>query len=490
MGQRAAWTWGVWLGLVALGCGGAPGVPEQPEPPTLPAPIAPPEPAKPDEPDEPKPAPLVCKGHAAVAPEPGSADPGACRETVQEGDGRTRARTERRFDAAGRLLSSESYGPDGALGAFERRTYDSMGRLRSRATPEGRSAWSLDACGRPERLEETWPDGRSQVTLYRYDAQGQRVESARTLLGEAQGPFTEQVLSTYDAEGRVVREETRSARGSLDAWLQVDTYAWDAQGRMTEHTRTRSGSGYDKPTETWTRLTYDAGGRLVLTRSRSEGGDVTRVEQLYDGQGRLRVVERTEEPASGGSGSSPGSAPPGTRERRNYDAQGRLVEVVNEEFGPDLFSQENRWACTWRADGGRTETYRDRDGSVDGWEREYDARGLLVRWKTENFLHAVFSNGTLLYGAQDQLLRSETQRGTSGHSWKYVEVHAYDAAGRLSLTDAQSIAEGASGVTYSHTERALTYDAAGHVTLQEDWDLASGARVLLLRTQAEFSCGG
>jgi YD repeat-containing protein len=468
MGGRAGTSGGTGLLLLALlaaGCGA----------PTPAGPVTPPAqtPVTDDSPPPPPPPPPppVCVGDAAAAPEPVLMQSSACLETVLEGDGSVRSRTERRFDAGGRLLSLETFGPGGVRGAYERRTLDGAGRLTALETPRVREQRTLDECGRPVEVVEQGGAG-PRTSRFTYDAQGRLVGTTLDFRSAAGAEAQETRQWVYDASGRLLRTETWR---SEDARLSLEVQLFDAQGRVVEERR--SVTGPDRALTTSTKRTeYDAGGRVLRVTESSSGGEEQTTDYRYDEAGRLLRMERF----AGAAGS-------GSRERRSYDARGRPTEVVTEDLGPDgsLVAVLTHWRATWAEDGSRVETYREGDVA---WTHTYDARGLRVSWSESDFLAAIFEQGKAEYGRDGELLRSESQRGGGTHTWSSVEVHRYDALGRRTLTDLQTQAAGPDGATYSHTEYLRTFDEAGHLVRLEEWDLAGPLRVLLLRTEARYGC--
>ena len=470
MGERGAGTWRWRVGMLALltlACGAPTSGPARAAP--APAPAAP----SPPPPPAPPPQPASCPGSEVPPPEPALAGTLPCTEAVYEGDGSLRLRTVRRFDAAGRLLLHESQGPGATSVLVERRNHDAAGRLTLQETPEQRTQWTRDVCGRPELLEEHGPGARLQTTRSTYDALGRLTDVARSLEQPGAGARSELHHLDYAPEGHLLRREVRVSEGAL-ATLEVSTY--DASGHVVERVRTLSGPEGPPRTET-VRSEYDAQGRLLLTReSRGDEAEVT-TRHTYDAQGRLLQVVH----------GAPGSA--GWRERNAYDGEGRPTERVHEEVDPEgLLSGVARWSCTYSTGGGREERFQESGPRTD-WTRRYDARGLLVEWTEEDRHAGSLLHGSAGYGPAGELTRKEEERDSGAHHWTYLEEHTYDGAGRRTRTDAQSLSTSGGGASYAYTQHRWEYDGEGRAVLHEEWDLAGPEPVLLLRTGLRYECG-
>ncbi|MBF5045757.1 MULTISPECIES: hypothetical protein [Myxococcaceae] len=450
MGGRARGVSGlqrVLLALLVAGCGAAaPGA--APAPPATPQEQVPPV----QEPPDAGPRPEACEGGAAAAAsEPALAASLACEEGVYEGDGRVRARTERRFDAAGRLLSLEAFDAAGALASAERRT--------------------LDACGRLLRVEEQGPVPRS--ARFTYDAAGRLTDITRTFRTPLGGQGRETQHSDYDAQGHLLRTETWT---SADGRLSLALLSYDAAGRVVEEQHTEAGPGSVQPLTRTTHSEYDAQGQLLkVTEALGEATATT--EYRYDAEGRLLQVETL---PSGGAA--------GARERRSYDAAGRALTVVSDALLPEGGTARlSDWSCAYAPEGARTETFHDARART-AWTRHYDARGLLLDWQEDDLQAGARTVGTAQYDAAGLLRRRSSERTLGAHTSSLVEVFDYDAAGRSVRTDVQSQTSGAGGASYTHTEHLSTYDAAGRPVRREEWDLVGARRVLLLRTEARYDC--
>ena len=221
------------------------------------------------------------------------------RET--DARGRTIVHT---YDAANRELTSEEEGREGASRvAF---TYD---RAETCAT-------CTHTSGRVARVSYALEGGEVGVDELAYDARGQGVGLARTLLGrtfefatrfdnvgrvvERRMPTGRTVATRYDAAGRLaaidgyVAGVEYEARGLPAAVLYGNgvraTNAYDARMRLTRATvRLASGAAAGGATLQDLAYRYDAAGQLLALDDGApvDGAPSFRAEYSYDGLGRV-----------------------------------------------------------------------------------------------------------------------------------------------------------------------------------------------------------
>jgi YD repeat-containing protein len=420
------------VALVGLACGEAARPPPVPAEPPAFDPVELP-PASPQQ----EAAPL-CLGDLIVAPTPPDPAPLPCTETLRGPDGRERGRVLRKYDAAGRLLSLEEFGADGALQRFERITYDAAGRVTSRETPELRERTTYDACGRTLQQQQVTSLGIQQLTLHGYDAEG-RLRVRETRWGSDR---TVREAWTYDAEGRLVEESLEhSDLSSLDS--------------TTHHH-------------------YDAGGLRVRSEARHGSGSETVVEYTYDAQGHLLRAEGL-----------PDAAGYASLETWTYDAAGRPtrhwvgMQAQGSPLVPDV-----RTEWSYPAEGGSRVTVVEGDDTTG---HTYDAQGREVGWSTANVLHAVFTSGARTYGARGELVREESRWGSSGHFRETVEERHYDEVGRLAhLERTERTDLEPSGPL--NAEQRFRYDAEGRLQATESWSLDTEPALLTARSEYAAAC--
>ncbi|MFF8230523.1 RHS repeat-associated core domain-containing protein [Streptomyces caelestis] len=173
-------------------------------------------------------------------------------------------RVERAHDAAGRLLA------ESVNGRTTTYRYDALGRRIERRTPSGIvSTWSYDAAGRPDGLEAA-----GHRMSFHFDAVGR--ETARRL------PHGVTLGQSWDDANRLTRQSLSRHPEGAEALLQHRTYAYRADGHLTELEELTTGTrSFD----------LDTGGRVTAVHAR----DWTET-YAYDGVGNLSAAST---PATG-----------------------------------------------------------------------------------------------------------------------------------------------------------------------------------------------
>ena len=206
-----------------------------------------------------------------------------------------------------------------------------------------------------------------------YNGHGQPVTSTSSTYGRDGGLQTRSVMSeTYDRRGNVLESTVAydfDGDGALDDGRNVDTFEYDAKGRLVLlSVRTVPDDGPLLPTSYTERFSYDDQGWLVLDETVSDwDGDgrtdsTTRRVVTYDHQGR-RLSEVSSYDYDG-DGSADGSY----REELGYDNRGRLLtDVLSGYSNGVLINRESKsYAYPSRTDYTlTTETDYDGDGVVD-----------------------------------------------------------------------------------------------------------------------------
>ena len=374
------------------------------------------------------------------------------------------------YDSQGELATITD-----ALGQTTTFEYDTVGNLVQQTDALGYSiTFTYDDNGRrlTETRDRTLPDGSEEAlaTAYAYDAQG-RV----TAVTAADGSITH---SSYDALGRIVRQE--------DALGRATTYAYDGRGQLVRTTfadGTTVGSEYDAEGRRTasidalgrtTRYGYDPAGRPVSTTHPGVGG--LAITQTYDAAGQLvastdalgftttytydAAGRRTQVTNALGQSTS-----------FTYDAGNHLRQVTDPE-GDTMSYTPNAMGnvrFTTAPDGSVTETVYDvlgrRTATIDAEGKRiefgYDAVGRLVA--VADALGHVTSFG------YDTLGHLAQQTDANGHTTRFE----YDALGRETariLPDGarETFSYRADGRMERHTDfngavRIFTYDALGRL---------------------------
>ena len=297
------------------------------------------------------------------------------REETQDPQGRLAQLRRHEYDALGRLAKSigaqdqiTQYEYD-ANGNHTRTTdplahitvnaYDALNRLIAITAPDkGYTLLAYD--GQDRRIRVT--DPRNLVTAYTLDGLGNHLQT--------RSPDTGVTVSTYDAAGNEITH--------TDAKGQITRTAYDALNRPIHITYADGRQ---------TRYTWDAGTYGVGRLSRIdevENGSITGSHQYaYDAQGRLRQETRTFGALShttayhyAGGQFSGMTLPSGRQVRYTRDAAGQITQVALTDIAPNAgqtrilasaiayhpFGTIKRWT-----DGaGQTHTRsQDLDGRID-----------------------------------------------------------------------------------------------------------------------------
>lgn len=328
--------------------------------------------------------------------------------------------TKTTYDYAGRPLTITNI-----LGQKTTKTYDWMGNLLTDTDPKGNvTRYTYDALGRLVRVAAPLDSGRTSQTDYTYDPNGNIIEE-RTRTGSAATSTTARVTAyEYDDMGRVIqvkgngKEDGKSGTNQF----QYTQYVYDKLGNVT-----KMYTGLHAP------LTISSSGSV------SSGGDTSYSVTRYDYDRYSRLVKQTD--------------PLGKSETYTYDLNGNLTvkkdrrgvttrntfdamgRITRSEAGTDYlqfsYTPTNR---LWEAKTyGKTTTY------------SYDALGRLISEKTpyatKTFTYnigdlrtnfkvaddtATYLNNTYTY---DKLGRLKTVNGSGAQA-----TYAYDANGNLSST--------------------------------------------------------
>ncbi|MCF6521540.1 RHS repeat protein [Streptomyces sp. JJ36] len=325
-------------------------------------------------------------------------------------------------DAAG---ETQTYGYDtqqrltrftGPEGGEVVNTYDDTGRITSQTDSSGETTTFAWEHGRESHMTDpsggVWTDIYSgNVLVESIDPFGERVsyDYDRNLnpvgITDRRGHTT---TMTYDDAGRMLTRSSPSSLGYTESW------SYDAQGRIAEHT---DGRGHT------TTYTYTADGQLASATD-PEGGTV---RYTYTALGALESV----------------TTPRGNTTTYGYDADGNRTSVTTPLGATTTFRHDQAGRITART--GPLGNAEGADPADHTTTYAYDARGLLAS-ATDPL------GRTTRYGYDGRGLLTSVTNPAGART-----TYAYDAAGRLTLTT------GPDGAT---TRR--TYDAAGNLTSETD----------------------
>jgi YD repeat-containing protein len=311
---------------------------------------------------------------------------------IQNQVGAEGANTAYRYDAAGRLVTTQF-----AVGEAETRQatvrHDAQGRVLAELSPQG--AALITPSSTNAEIDAIWAQ---HGTFYNLNASGQRISS--------QDPNGLRSLYFYDGEGRL--------RYSVNAAGEVTERGYDAFGRVTQSISfaTRlDATTLAAMTGGVLNTTANQASALALDAARSASGDNSVLQYRYDTAGRL--VQTT-------------------------DAEGHIVSNVYNAFGDQTeliqsleLGQTSRNVMAYDQRGQRTSVQSDPIGLDIRTSTDYDAFGRAVR--------TVDGNGTIRSQTYDRLGRAITltQPAGMGSGGTSTISSSYDAFGRtLSQTDA------------------------------------------------------
>jgi len=321
--------------------------------------------------------------------------------------------------------------------------FDARRLLGSATDPAGKTAtFAYDPNGNPTSASIP---GAGTLTFV-HDANGLPVER-RNALGT-------KVVSTRDANGRVVRDEVFDAGNTL--LLRVDQ-AWDANGNRVSETQFRTMDG--ALTALTTSYAYDAANRLI--RVTDPAGGTRRIE--YDAVGH--VTARIDAL--------------GRRTAYDYDALGRLVRTTH----PDGSTETQAYDAE-----GNLLSRTDAAGRATSWE--YDELGRVVRRVRPGgaTTRTVYTAGGRVAATIDPLgQRTDFEYDSAGRRTKVVEPAVADGAGGPLVRPTWTTAWNPDGRPSSVTDpygrvTSYLYDAEGRrirtihpdgTQVQESWDASS-----------------
>ena len=401
------------------------------------------------------------------------------------------------YDAAGRTLATVD--PLGSRLSF---TYDAAGRQVSQTKPlgntgttvydaAGRTIATIDGLGHPTTFGYdagndlvSLTDTEGQITTFTYDAAGRKIQEtyadhvSGTSAGDADYGIveftvdaagrlqrkTDQLGDTctheYDLGGRLSHRDYRTRANSPSGPISdIDTFTYDAVGRMLSAESGRYGNRVDR--------TYDAAGRLIR-ESLTAGGQTYTVTQTYDAAGQLvgqtypdgSQVDRTYTVRGQLQEVKYETDVAATRV---YDASGRLIEVTygNGVMASHTYRQDNLAHGIEIRDGSNglidlfTFTY-DQNQNKTGESRS----GVMANWG--------FSTGASGYDRNDRLIAWNRSDAARDQSWTLTYEGDWDY-----FTDAGTTQDRVHGPAHELTAidaTTLTYDAKGNLTTNANGD--------------------
>lgn len=244
---------------------------------------------------------LLLAGCGGDAGEPGTTDP------LPPATASRWAAVERDNDADGVVDEVWRYEYDAADRPAVERRYRAVAGVPT-ATPVRETLWTYAGDGRMTGIVEREPaSGRQTTTTLEYDGDGRLAlrrdqppppaaesqtrfvwRDGRLVEAVRSGPFSARTVLAYGADGRVASVERTDSQGSSF----VTRYDWRPDGQVAS-------SVEESFIRTVYRFSYDAGGRLVSTLVSDDGLDIVAAQLSRDAQGRLIEVAEEDFPVGG-----------------------------------------------------------------------------------------------------------------------------------------------------------------------------------------------
>jgi len=367
---------------------------------------------------------------------------------------------------------------DGAT-ATRRKTFDSLGRLRSLSTPRDGSELTVEYRGRARRIVHV--DGSERID--EYDAMGNllrvrdEVGSEWAFEYDAYGrllsrtdPLRAQIRFEYDTEGRavaVITERGGRFESHYDAlgWISSQR-AFDGSVRRFEYDGAGRIVAFDDGTDQRVAITCDPLGNPT-SRLFPDG---RRLDTAYDTQGRIVAADDFA----------------GTAER-TYDAEGRLVREASG-------SSEILYEYGWRgvplriSAAGRVVSYSyERDGRLRSLAEGDEIAIAFASDDSTRTRTIRFDSGVTIervYNAR-QRLASQVAR-TPVHGVVLSEAYAYDGTGNLTGKD--RVGRGALAFHHNRRGELVEVRRGSQLIGRYDYDPA-GNRIVHNDSRSDFDVG-
>ena len=400
-------------------------------------------------------------------------------------------RTVNSYDILGRRVSTSDPSQGRTTAG-----YNGYGEIVSSSDRARSTTVRRDLLGRPER-ERHVLQGAILQSSYVWDT----AAHGMGLLAEAKSSDAVKTLFTYDAQGRLAKQEWQIPGPNQTRTSYAIENVWDGLGRPEVIKYPPVGNRQlalrflYEPEGTFHKVVNDTTGNTLWTLRKQDAsgiplseqfGDASTTDRYLDVRKRLKMIETTKSaPGSGGTTGGPDIlqrlaydyGPGGlVKSRHNVSPNSALLRTT-EDFAYDFLGRLKRWT-----------TYQDCQQSVQ--EYNYDDLGNLTGL---NVLSGVGRTATLRYGpsatspnAGPMAVRELIEDGTS------VEFQ-YDKAGR-------QVSGGGRTITYTEfdlprriqsgsTDLTFLYDADGNRTVKQSGPSSStvyiGGVYELQRTPAE-----
>ena len=290
--------------------------------------------------------------------------------------------------------------------------YDHLGRMdRAELPGDIVTTYEHDPLGRLTGQKDLRADDTPETDAdnpvlaeydYQYRADGKKSAATESFHVDANEDGTvqpEEVLTnqfsySYDDAGRLVEEVLQSFDETLD---QTERFTYDAAGNRTTRT-----IDFVDPTAIDQAFTYeyDAADRLLAEYADNDGDGLADRTTLFDYEQTQLTSKRVHEGADD-------TAPLRSQQRYQYNLQGRLSAVVNEEYD-ESGTLTSRTRSRYRYDsqsyrvGVTTETDGDLDASTDDWVLESDTEFLAGRHTATGYTQTLVEK---TYDSEGQLTK-------------------------------------------------------------------------------------
>ncbi|MFI0817157.1 DUF6531 domain-containing protein [Streptomyces sp. NPDC021098] len=282
-------------------------------------------------------------------------------------------------DALGRVLSETVNGRTTTY------AYDAVGRRTDRTTPGGLlSRWTYDPAGRPTHL-----DNGAGALSFTYDAAGRETE--RHLGNDVT------LTQTWDTSDRLTAQTLTRAPEAADRLLQHRSYAYRADGYLTEIRELTSGTR---------RFDLDPVGRVTAVHA--HGWTET---YAYDAAGNLTHATAPDHEAPGDRTFAGTILHRAGRTTYEHDAQGRLTRRTRKL----LNGQTRTWTYTWNTEDRLTDATTPEG---EHWHYTYDPLGRRIS------KHRLTDDGTaadaLHFTWEDTRLAEQSTPDGTHTTWDYT----------------------------------------------------------------------
>ena len=263
--------------------------------------------------------------------------------------------------------------------------YDAVGRRTERTTPSGlHSTWTHDAAGRPSTL-----DNGAGALSFTHDAAGRETERR---LGDGVS-----LTQTWDTSDRLTTQTLTRPPEAADHLLQHRSYAYRADGHLTEIRELTSGTR---------RFDLDPVGRVTAVHA--HGWSET---YAYDTAGNLTHATAPDHGTPGDRTFTGTILHRAGRTTYEHDAQGRLTRRTRKL----LNGQTRTWTYTWNAEDRLTDVTTP-DG--DHWHYAYDPLGRRI--SKQRLAEDGTAAESLEFTWEDTRLAEQSTQDGTHTTWDYT----------------------------------------------------------------------